>query len=163
MAAAGAVIGVIRWPGLFVYLAYLTLAVAYRGQTLGKYLLHLKVERTDGSVLSLGRSAARTLASIWMPFLVGSSTFLTEGFGELTSVIERLNPKEVAAVQSVVLTVVTSYVVLSLLYVGGLVLAAFHPEKRAVHDLLAGSRVVYKLRGKSVAPRLSTLPSARKA
>jgi uncharacterized RDD family membrane protein YckC len=38
--------------------------------------------------------------------------------------------------------------VLTLLFAAGLALAAFHPQKRAVHDLIVGSDVVYRLPGR---------------
>ncbi len=142
----GLLIGLIGWPAIVLHLGYLTAAHAYRGQTLGKYLMNLKVERVDGSLLSLPRSAARTLASMWMPFIVALTVLLTEGFDTLARLIERLDARELDAVQSLAVAVIIGNALLSLLYVGGLALAAFHPQKRAAHDLVVGSRVRYELR-----------------
>ncbi len=71
---------------------------------------------------------------------------LTQGFDVLTATIEQLKPHQVDAFQSLIVAVAIGNAVLSLLYLAGLALAAFHPQKRAAHDLLAGSQVVYKLR-----------------
>jgi uncharacterized RDD family membrane protein YckC len=145
----GVLIGLLGWPALFLYLGYLTVGHHYRGQTLGKYLMQLKVERTDGSSLSLPRSAARTLASMWMPLLFAVVVLFTQGFDTLAGLIERLDARELDAVRSLAVAVVIGNALLSLLYVGGLVLAAFHPQKRAAHDLVVGTHVRYALRGKA--------------
>ena len=57
-----------------------------------------------------------------------------------------LQPKESAEVKSILLTVAISHGLLTLLWLSGLALAAFHRERRALHDLLAGTRVTYALR-----------------
>lgn len=142
----GLLIGALGWPAMIVHLAYLTLAHAHRGQTLGKYLMNLKVERTDGSILSLPRSAARTMASMWMPLVVALTILLTQGFDTLASLIERLDARELDAVQSLAVAIIIGNALLSFVYVGGLVLAAFHPQKRAAHDLVVGSHVRYELK-----------------
>jgi uncharacterized RDD family membrane protein YckC/tRNA A-37 threonylcarbamoyl transferase component Bud32 len=154
---AGIAIGVIGWPGMILYLAYTTYAHHRWGQTIGKYLLNLTVERVDGQPLELGRSLARTLAALWMPLAVGLVILLTEGTDQLFASIEKLNPRELDAVKSYLVASVVQYAILSLLYFGGLILAAFHPQKRAVHDLVVGTHVVYRLESK--APRrLATTP-----
>ncbi|MEQ9320103.1 MAG: hypothetical protein RIF41_13145, partial [Polyangiaceae bacterium] len=61
------------------------------------------------------------------------------------------------AVQSFLIAFVIGNALLSLLYFGGLIVAAFHPQKRAVHDLVVGSQVVYRLKA-PVPKRLHTTP-----
>ena len=46
--------------------------------------------------------------------------------------------------QAVILSLALGNGLLSLLYGGGLALAAFHPQKRAVHDLVTGTVVRYR-------------------
>ena len=143
---AGILIALVGWPGLVLFLAYLTACHLMWGRTVGKHLLNLRVQRTDGRPLDLRRATARTLASLWMPVVVGLIILLTRGVAELTSLIERLQPSELAAVQSLLLAIVIGNALLSLLYFAGMAMAAFHPQKRAAHDLVAGTHVVYALR-----------------
>lgn len=135
------------WAMLF-HLVYLTVAHARRGQTLGKHLMKIKVERVEGTPLSLGRSAVRTMASMWMPFLLALNIFLTQGLDQLSALVSQLDARELDAVQSVAVSVGVNYALLSLLYLAGLVLAAFHPGKRAAHDLVVGTHVRYALDSK---------------
>lgn len=146
VALAGLVIGFLGLPGLFLHLAYVSVAHATRGQTLGKLLMNLRVRRTDGGPLGLGRSLARTVASMWLPFFAGLVILLTEGRGGLQLAIRQIQLTDVDAFKGLVLAVALGNMLLSLLYAAGLALAAFHPEKRAAHDLLVGSEVVYRLK-----------------
>ena len=59
-----------------------------------------------------------------------------------------MQPAELDAFQSLLVAIAIGNALLTLLYLGGLLLAAFHPQKRAAHDLVVGSEVVYKLRSK---------------
>ncbi len=146
VALAGVVIGVLGLPGLALHLAYITVVHANRGQTIGKYLLSLQVRHQDGGKLGYGRSAARTVASMWLPFLVGLVILITEGRGGLELAVHQIQLSDVDAFKGLVFAVLLGNVLLSLLYAAGLALAAFHPQKRAVHDLIAGSEVVYRLK-----------------
>ena len=148
VALAGTVIGLIGWPGLVVHLAYVTFMHAWSGQTAGKYLMNLQVRRSDGRRLGWFRSMARTIVALWLPFLAGLVILLTEGRSELRQTIERMQPRELDAFQALLLAIAIGNALLTLLYLGGLALAAFHPQKRAAHDLVVGSEVVYKLRGR---------------
>jgi len=143
---AGTAIAFIGWPGLLLHLVYVTIAHGLWGQTAGKYLFNLRVRRADGRPLGLLRAAARTVASLWLPFLVGLVILLTRGKGELELTIERMQPAELDAFRSLLVAIVIGNALFSLLYVAGLVLAAFHPQKRAAHDLVVGTEVVYRLR-----------------
>ncbi len=145
VALAGLVISVLGVAGLALHLVYVTLAHARYGQTIGKFLLHLQVRRTDGGRLGIGRSLARTVASMWFPFLTGLVILLTQGGGGLTLAIEQIQLTDVDAFQALVLGVAVSNLLSSLLFAAGLALAAFHPGKRAMHDLVVGSEVVYRL------------------
>jgi uncharacterized RDD family membrane protein YckC/tRNA A-37 threonylcarbamoyl transferase component Bud32 len=143
---AGVLIALVGWPGIVLFSMYLTACHMVWGRTVGKHLLNLRVQRTDGRPLELKRATARTLASLWMPVVVGLIILLTRGVAELTTLIERLQPSELDAVRSLVLAIVIGNALLSLLYFAGLAMAAFHPQKRAAHDLVAGTHVIYALR-----------------
>ncbi len=149
---AGVLIAVFGWPGLVLHLGYVTLGTSLRGQTIGKYLFSLEVRRTDGVRLGLVRALARTVASMWLPFLAGITILLTEGRERLTVTIERMQPAEVEAFNALVVALAVGNALLTLLFVGGLTLAAFHPEKRAAHDLVVGTSVSYRLKPRKAAP-----------
>ena len=142
----GLAIGLLGWPAIFLHLTYLSVAHARYGRTVGKYLMNLRVERTDGSPLSLRGSIARTLVSMWMPIWVAFTVLFTEGFDTLAVLIERLDARELDAVRSLATAVVIGNALMSLLYVAGLALAAFHPHKRAMHDLVVSSQVRFDLK-----------------
>lgn len=156
----GLLIGFLGWPGLIVYLTYLTVGHSWKGKTVGKRMFHLRVRRIDGGSVGIGRSVARTFASLWMPIFVMLTVLLTEGFGELTHVIEILQPQQLDAVQSFLLAAVIGNTLLAFLYAVGMVMAAFHPQRRAAHDLLAGTCVTYEL--PDAAAQSSTSPPPKR-
>jgi tRNA A-37 threonylcarbamoyl transferase component Bud32/uncharacterized RDD family membrane protein YckC len=142
---AGAFIALLGWLGGIVHLLHVTIAHAYGGQTLAKYLLRIQVRQVDGSPLGLWRSTARTTMALWMPLVAAVTILISEGLPELQSAIEQLRFGEMAELQTFVVAMAVGHGLLSLLYGGGLVLAAFHPQKRALHDLVVGSVVLYQL------------------
>jgi len=143
---ASVVIGLLGVKGLLLHLAYVTVAHAHRGQTLGKYLMNLRVRRVDGHPLGYGRSLARTVTSMWLPFVAGLVILLTQGRGGLSVAVRQIQVTNVDAFKGLVLAVALGNVLMTLLYGAGLLLAMFHPEKRAAHDLVVGSEVVYQLK-----------------
>ncbi|MEO7329228.1 MAG: RDD family protein, partial [Minicystis sp.] len=154
---ASIVIGLLGWIGLIVQIVYITLAHALRGQTLGKYLLRIEVQRIDGGRLSLPRALARTAIELWFPILASLFILTTLGIGALEQRVQQLAKLEEA--KSLFAFLIGSYAILALLYAFGFILAAIHRQKRAAHDLLAGSQVVYRLG----APPSSATPSLKPA
>lgn len=138
-------IAVLGWYGVLVHLAHITVGHALRGQTLAKYLVRLRVTRKDGTALGWGRSFARMILALWLPIFVGLLTVVTAGVTELADVIERIKPSEMAELQDIIVAVAISNGFLSLVFGAGLVLAAFHPDKRAMHDLVCDTVVTYKM------------------
>jgi uncharacterized RDD family membrane protein YckC len=132
--------------GLFVHLVYVTVGHAVFGQTFGKYLLNIEVRRLGGGRIGLARSVARTLVAMWLPALVGVVILLTQGRHHLAEAIARMKPSELSDFRGVVVAFAVSNVLLTLLYAVSIGIAAFHPQKRAVHDFLGSSEVVYRLR-----------------
>jgi tRNA A-37 threonylcarbamoyl transferase component Bud32/uncharacterized RDD family membrane protein YckC len=142
---AGVFVAVLGWFGGVLHLLHVTVGHAYGGQTLAKYLLRIQVRQPDASPLGLWKSAVRTTMSLWMPLSVAVTILVSQGLVELQSVIEQLRPSQMGELQSFVVAMAVGHGLLSLLYGGGLVLAAFHPQKRALHDLVVGSVVLYQL------------------
>lgn len=143
-AIASALVALLRWPGIIVYLLYVIISHAYGGQTLGKWALRIEVKRLDGRPLGLLRALVRTAASLWGPIFLGVLILLTQGISALTTSIGKL--AELEEVKALLGPVVATYVLHSLVYAGGIVLAAFNKRHRAFHDFCAGSHVLYKFR-----------------
>jgi uncharacterized RDD family membrane protein YckC len=151
---ASLVIGLLGWGGLFLHIAYATAAQAYFGQTAAKYVLRIRVERPDGTRLGLGRSLARIVAAMWLPFWFGIVT-LSHGIDQFKESVAQL--AHVGAAKELLMPFVMGNAFLVLLYVAGLVIAAVDPQKRAAHDRLIGSQVVYRLGSH----KLAVLPAGK--
>ncbi len=145
MVVTGGLIALLGWVGLVVHFFYVILATGLRGQTIAKYLMRFQVQRPDGRRLGLLRSSVRTVSSLWFPFLIGALTLVTRGKEDLRIGVERMGPTALSELKSVMFAVYVSHALLTLLYLAGLAVAAFHPKKRALHDMLADSEVVYRL------------------
>jgi uncharacterized RDD family membrane protein YckC len=113
--------------GLAVSLAYSGVLQSYigRGQTLGKRLLKLRVTKLDGSFLSLDRSLVRYV-------LVSFPVYQTAVAYALVTVLPFLRLEWISAVSVGLGTAV---------FFGCFLVIPFHPLKRGIHDLLAGSIV----------------------
>jgi uncharacterized RDD family membrane protein YckC len=97
---------------------------------------------TDGNGQRLGWKAAviRFAASAWGLFAwaaLASVIFLVHRHEHVAFEIDRLTWRQVAL--PVVYTSLAAAVFIA--YLGGFLLAAFHPQRRALHDLLSGSEV----------------------
>ena len=135
----------IGWVGIAVNVAYVTWAHATGGQTLAKYLFRLRVVGTHGGPLGWKKACARTAMSMWLPIWIGALTLATAGIGTLRASMERMQPGEFDSLKAFVVASAVGNVLLSIAYLGGFAMAAIHVEKRALHDLVSGSKVVYKL------------------
>jgi uncharacterized RDD family membrane protein YckC len=153
-AVASGLIGLLGWPGLVLHIAYVTVAQAYLGQTAAKYLLRIRVERQDGTRLGLGRSLARVVACMWLPFWFGGLT-LSRSVVEFKDSVTQL--AVLTAAKALVMPLIMGNLFLALVYGAGLAVAAFDPQKRAMHDMLVGSRVVYRLGSH----KLAVLPAGK--
>ncbi len=89
----------------------------------------------------------RTVLSMWFPFVAALVIVMTSGVSPLLAAVERMQPAELDAFRGLVAAVIVGNAALSLLYFAGLALAAVHPQKRSLHDLAAGTVVVYDLSG----------------
>jgi uncharacterized RDD family membrane protein YckC len=152
---ASVLIRLLGWPAIVLYMLYMTAAQAYLGQTAAKYVLRIRVERQDGTRLGLGRSLARLLAATWLPCWIGFFMLRTEGFATFKESVLQL--AELGAAKELIMPLVVANVVLAVVYAAGMVMAAVDRQKRAAHDLLVGSRVVYRLGSH----KLAVLPAAK--
>ncbi len=141
---AGLVVAVLGAWGAFLHLAHVTLGHAYAERTVGKALLRLRVRRPEGGRLGLGRSLARTVGSLWMPMLAAATVALSQGFPELMEKLEKLDPRYMGELQGMLAAMAISHGVMTLAYLAGLSVVFFHPQKRALHDLVADSVVIYE-------------------
>jgi uncharacterized RDD family membrane protein YckC len=141
---ASGLIKLLGWSGLLLYVAYVTAAHAYFGQTAAKYVLRIQVQRMEGTRLGLPRSLARAVAAAWLPFWLGSLTLWGQGLPGFEAKVNQLARLD-AARNLLMPVLVGNGVVLVLLYAAGMAVAAFHPQKRALHDLVVGTRVVYRM------------------
>ncbi len=136
-----AVIGCAGPIGAGAYLALLVGLQAVRGQTFGKYLLRIRAERLAGAPLGFARAFARVALAAWLPVLVAAVVLATSGREDLFAIVGQAS--KIEQMKVLVTAFAVGNVALSVLYAACLGLAAIHPEKRALHDLLAGSRVVH--------------------
>lgn len=136
-------IGLLRTLGLAIFLVYMSLGHAFFGKTLGKFLLRLEVTRPDGSRLGAPRAFLRTVIKFWFPILMAVLILATESAEGLGDAVSALAGFEAA--KRLVVPLVVSNLVLSLVYAASFLVAVLRRDKRALHDLGAGSIVRYKL------------------
>jgi len=133
-----------------VYFAAIAVVQSLRGQTPGKYLVRIRAERAAGTRLGLVRGLARFAIAAWLPVLVSIMVLATRGHEDLLAIIDRAS--EIEQMKTLVTAFALGNAALSIVYVACLGLAAVHPDKRAVHDLLSGSRVVHVRSGPRAIP-----------
>lgn len=117
------------WIGLACSFIYYGLQHTHlgHGQTLGKRLLGIQVLRRDGKYLDFGKSFLR--------YFVVSFVFYNGLYG---SFVAFLPPSAMTAIGTVYILVIIWA------FISCFMLIPFHPLKRGLHDLAAGSIVVYK-------------------
>jgi uncharacterized RDD family membrane protein YckC/predicted Ser/Thr protein kinase len=123
---------------------YFVLCHRLTGQTLGKRLFRLAVTDRSGRRLSWKTSILRFLAFAWGPLAI---TLLV---GLLFFVHRRDRVSfDIGSLTSEQLTEPLLYLglgaVIFVSYLAGFLVAAFHPKKLALHDLLCGTEVRYKV------------------
>jgi uncharacterized RDD family membrane protein YckC len=128
----------------FLYFSYELFLSAYYGQTVGKMMLKIKIFKMDGSDIGMRESFLRLIPNL-IPLLMtlfaylysfnqlSDSFFQSSDFSELTMKFEKLNPY-------------SKYTIILTYFVGSLELVTMflNRERRAVHDLIAGTIVLEK-------------------
>jgi len=142
-AIASALVALLRWPGLLILYAYVTVGHAVYGQTLPKALMRIAVQRVGGGRLGFVRAATRNVIAMWMPLMFVAVTLTTRGRGNLVALLDRM--AAVTDFKALVVTLVIGNFAFTALWMAGLLLAVFHPRKQALHDLVVDSEVVYRL------------------
>ncbi|HEY3357747.1 MAG TPA: protein kinase [Polyangia bacterium] len=133
-----------RWAFL-AGAAYFILLHRLTGQTLGKWLLKLQVVDVAGERIAWRAAGLRFLTYAWAPILWGISgvvLYMLVAHTRVSFRLAELTGKELVTPA----LILGGYGATLLGYLGGLLLAAFHPQKRALHDLAAGTQVTYKLK-----------------
>ena len=123
--------------------AYFIICHRMTGQTLGKRLLRLAVTDRAGRRLSWKSSVLRFLAFAWGPIawtLQGSTIFLLHRRDRVTFELGSLTSDQIVEP----LFYVGLAAVIFVGYLAGFLVAAFHPKKLALHDLLCGTEVRYR-------------------
>jgi uncharacterized RDD family membrane protein YckC len=134
---------VLGWWALPLASIYFVAGHALWGRTAGKLLLRLQVLSAKGDKLGWRSALVRFAVFAWGPLawsaLAALVYFLHRGqhisftLGKLT-VREAWLPLLYASIAAAIFVA----------QLGGFLLAAFHPQKRALHDLAAGSEVVHR-------------------
>lgn len=130
---------------LAVSIFYETWMVGKYGGTLGKSIIGAKVIKPDGSALTYKQAFYRWLAKkplnyllFWFPVLLGFGLFVG------ATVAASTEARGGASFSAAVVGGLVGCFVVSLLGSGVYWMAAFDPEKRALHDRVASTRVVKK-------------------
>ncbi|MEM6915380.1 MAG: RDD family protein [Verrucomicrobiota bacterium] len=128
-----------------VSIFYETWMVAKYGGTLGKSIIGAKVIRPDGSRLTYKQAFFRWLAKkplnytvFWLPILIGVALLV---FSTVAAANEASGG---ATLSAAIVGGLVGCLVFSILGSGVYWMAAFDPEKRALHDRVASTRVVRK-------------------
>ena len=117
---------------------YSTLLHGYRGQTLGKIRVRIQVVRSsDGSPISYRRAALRDLPYIIL-VLVATGFWIHSYIAWFGGWFSEDDAAVAEQVFSVVLELNIGWVLLEC------VSMLFHPQRRAIHDLIAGTIVIRK-------------------
>lgn len=114
------IVGILQCIEAVISVAYFAMWHSYRGQTFGKIAGHLKVIRMDGSPISKGTAWIRSLAFVGLPLLTGPTLLMA---GPLAATVVNLT--------------FSLY-----LLADGLAICFDYTFRRALHDRIAGTRVV---------------------
>jgi len=141
---AAILVALLGWAGVIVHLLHITIGHAYWGLSVGKYLMRIRVLRMNGQVMGLRRSIVRTVLSLWQPLGSGAFLSMTHGKADLLRIIETMQPSAYSQFKEIAIAFAIAHFFTTGLYATGLVLAAFHPQKQALHDILVRTFVVYR-------------------
>jgi uncharacterized RDD family membrane protein YckC len=139
----GALALAVGWFAAPVAAAYFLVAHARWGATLGKRALKLRVTDARGAPLGWRAAAIRLAVFAWGPLAwgaLGAFVYLLHRDQRVSFTLGRLTLRELwlpFAYASIAAAIFVAYL-------GGFILAAFHPERRALHDLVARTEVTQR-------------------
>jgi uncharacterized RDD family membrane protein YckC len=123
--------------------AYFIVCHRLTGQTLGKRILRLAVTDRSGGRLTWKSSILRFVAFAWAPIawtLLGASVYFVHRGQRVSFELSHLTKQQLLEP----LLYVSAAAVIFVAYLAGFLLAAFHPKKLALHDVLCKTEVRYK-------------------
>jgi uncharacterized RDD family membrane protein YckC len=133
---------ILGWWTLPLAAIYFIVGHALWGRTVGKLLLRLQVVASGGGALGWRAALIRFGVFAWGPFAWGALAaivyFLHRG-QRISFTLGRLTLTEAF----LPLLYVSIAAAIFVAHLGGFILAAFHPQKRALHDLSAKSEVIH--------------------
>ena len=141
---AALLVALFGWVGVVVHLLHITIGHAYWGLSVGKYLMRIRVLRMNGQLMGLRRSIVRTVLSLWQPLGSGAFLSMTHGKADLLRIVETMQPSAYDQFKEIAIAFAVAHFFTTGLYLTGLMLAAFHPQKQALHDILVRTVVVYR-------------------
>ncbi len=122
--------------------AYFIVAHKLWGRTPGKWLMSIQVTGRSGDPLTWKESVLRFLAFAWGPLawsLLATIIYFVHRNDHIAFTLSRMNWRQAA----LPLFYASVSALVFVLYLGGFLLAAFHPKKYALHDFLVGTQVGY--------------------
>ena len=130
---------------LVVYPIYFIGAWALDRGTIGQWLFRLRVQNDDDSTLSVFDSVKRFVVMHWgAAAFMGIAAIMWFGFG-----IESVHFKgtDLTTPGNPVIQILFAGLMTATLIIWtiGALITAVHPRKRALHDILSGTKVTYKL------------------
>jgi uncharacterized RDD family membrane protein YckC len=129
--------------GMTAVVAYFIVCHRLTGQTLGKRILRLAVTDRQGGRLSWKSAVLRFVAFAWGPIawtLLGVSVYFVHRGQRVSFELSHLTKQQMMEP----LLYVSAAAVIFVAYLSGFLLAAFHPKKLALHDVLCKTEVRYK-------------------
>lgn len=139
-----AIVGPLAW---LLYAGYSVAGWRRYGKTAGKWLFNIKVVGPDCTGPSVWRGLLRFACfgwGVWVLLLVFTIQHLIWGPLEPGNV--RVSSRgELWQAYGLQISMISLYVLIWLAYLGSLVLTGFRRDRRSLHDLLAGTSVVYDM------------------
>ena len=123
--------------------AYFVLCHRLTGQTVGKRILRLAVTDRNGGRLTWKSAILRFMAFAWGPIawtLLGVTVYFVHRGERVSFQLSDLTKQQLVEP----LLYVSVAAVIFVAYLAGFLLAAFHPKKLALHDVLCRTEVRYK-------------------
>jgi uncharacterized RDD family membrane protein YckC len=143
----GALLGVLGlilgWFALPLMVAYFIVGHALWGRTVGKWLLGLRVTNWEDRAIGWRASALRFAAFAWGPLVWGAlaaTVFFLYHDERFSFTFDKLHWKQLWWPLFYVSIAAAVFVA----QLAGFLLAAFHPQKRALHDLAAKTDVIHR-------------------